>query len=86
MTLISKNVYIDQLVDIANEHNNTYHRTIKMKPVTVKPNTCIDFCVENNVKDPKFKGVNHARISKYKSIFAKCYTPNWSVEVFVIKI
>ena len=30
---ISKNVYIDKLDDIVNEYNNTYHRTIKMKPV-----------------------------------------------------
>ena len=36
MTSISKNVYIDKLDDIVNEYNNTYHRTIKMKPVDVK--------------------------------------------------
>ena len=39
MTSISKNVYIDKLDDIVNEYNNTYHRTIKMKPVDVKDNT-----------------------------------------------
>ena len=33
MTSVSKNVYIDKLDDIVNEYNNTYHRTIKMKPV-----------------------------------------------------
>ena len=38
MTSISKNVYIDKLDDIANEYNNTYHRTTKMKPVDVKSN------------------------------------------------
>ena len=43
MTSISKNVYIDKLDDIVNEYNNTYHRTIKMKPVDVKDNTYIDF-------------------------------------------
>ena len=42
MTSISKNVYIDKLDDIVNEYNNTYHRTIKMKPVNVKDNTYID--------------------------------------------
>ena len=36
MTLISKNVYIDKLDNIVNKYNNTYHRTIKMKPVDVK--------------------------------------------------
>ena len=39
MTSISKNVYIDILDDIVNKYNNTYHRTIKMKPVDVKDNT-----------------------------------------------
>ena len=85
MTLISKNVYIDQLDDIVNEYNNTYHRTIKIKPVDVKDNTYIGFKKEVNDKDPKFKVGDHVRISKYKNIFAKGYTPNWSEEVFVIK-
>ena len=85
MTSISKNVYIDKLDDIVNEYNNTYHRTIKMKPVDVKDNTYIDFKKEVNDKDPKFKVGDHVRISKYKNIFAKGYTLNWSEEVFVIK-
>ena len=42
MTSVSKNVYIDILDDIVGEYNNTYHRTIKMKPVNVKDNTYID--------------------------------------------
>ena len=85
MTSISKNVYIDKLDDIVNEYNNTYHRTIKMKPVDVKDNTYIDFKKEVNDRDPKFKVGDHVRISKYRNIFAKGYTPNWSEEVFVIK-
>ena len=85
MTAVSKNVYIDKLDDIVNEYNNTYHRTIKMKPVDVKDNTYIDFEKEVNDKDPKFKVGDHVRISKYKNIFAKGYTLNWSAEAFVIK-
>ena len=85
MTAISKNVYINKLDDIVNEYNNTYHRTIKTKPVDVKDNTYIDFGKKVNNKDPKFKTGDHVRISKYKNIFAKGYTPNWSEEVFVIK-
>ena len=85
MTLISKNVYIDKLDDIVNEYNNTYHRTIKIKPGDIKDSTYIDFKKEVNDKDPKFKFGDHVRISKYKNIFAKGYTPNWSEEVFVIK-
>ena len=84
MTLVSKNVHIDKLDNIVGEYNNTYHRTIKMKPVDVKDDTYIDFKKEINDKDPKFKVGNRVRISKYKNIFAKGYTPNWSEEVFVV--
>ena len=50
MTSISKNVYIGKLDDIVNEYNNTYHRTIKMKPIDVKDNRYIDFDKEVNAK------------------------------------
>ena len=55
-----------------------------MKLADVKDNTYIDFKKEVNDKDPKFKVGDHVRISKYKNIFAKRYTPNWSEDVFVI--
>ena len=77
MTSISKNVNIDKLDDIVNEYNNTYHRTIKMKPIDVKDNTYIDFEKEVNNKDPKFKVGDYVRISKYKNNFAKEYMPNY---------
>ena len=85
MRSISKNVYIDKMDDAVNEYNNTYHRIIKMKPVDVKGNTYIDFKKDVNNKDSKFKVGIHVRISKYKNISCKGYTPNWSEEVFVIK-
>ena len=56
-TSISRNVYFDKLDDIVNEYNNTYHRTIKMKPVDVKDNTHINFKKVVNDKDPKFKNL-----------------------------
>ena len=83
MTAISKNVYFDVLDDIVNKYNTTVHRAIKMKPIDVKDNTYLDSKKDIN-KDPKFKVGDHLRISKYKNIFAKGYTPNWSEEVFVI--
>ena len=86
MTSISKIVYIDKLDDILHKYNNKKHRTIKMKPIDVKDYTYIDIGKEVNDNDPKFKVGDHVRISKYKNIFAKGYTPNWSEEVFVIKI
>ena len=57
MNSISKNVYIDKLDDIVNEYDNTYHRTIKMKPVDVKIYIYIyiDSSNEVNDKDPNFK-------------------------------
>ena len=75
---ILKNVYIYKLDDIVNEYNNAHHRTIKMRPVDVKDNTFIDFKIEVNDKDSKYKVGDHVRISKYKNIFANVYTPNWS--------
>ena len=85
MTSLSKNVYIDKLDNIVDEYNNIYHKTIKMKPIDVKDNTYINIDKEVNDKDTKFKLGDHVRISKYKNIFAKGYTANWSEEVFVIK-
>ena len=85
MNLLLKNVYIAKLDDIVNKYNNTYHSTIKMKPVDVKSSTYINSSKENNDQDPKFKTGDIVRISKHKSIFAKGYVPNWSEEVFVIK-
>ena len=75
MTAISKNVYFDVLDNIVNKYNNTVHRTIKMKPIGV---TCDSYAQneDSNKKYPKFKVGDHARISKYKNIFAKGYTPN----------
>ena len=64
MTSISKNVYIDKLDDIVHKYNNKRHITIKMKPIDVKDNTCIDFGKEVNDNDPKYKVGDHVRISK----------------------
>ena len=85
MALISKNKYIDKLGEMVNNCNNTYHRTIKMKPVNINSSTCIDFNKENNKELEKFKVGDHVRISKYKKKSVKGYTRNWSEDVFVLK-
>ena len=85
MASLSKNVYIDKLDDIVDKYSNTYHTTIKMKPIDANDNTYINADKEINNKDLKFKVGDHVRISKYRNIFAKRYMPNWSEEVFVIK-
>ena len=84
MTDISKNFYFDVLDDIVDKYNNTVHKTIKMKPIDVTNDSYAEYNENSNKKDPKFKVGDNVRISKYKNIFAKGYTPNWSEEVFVI--
>ena len=81
---LSKNIYIDKLDDIIDKYNNHYSK-IKMKPVNVKSSKYIDSSKENIDKDPEYKIGDIVRISKYKNIFARGYTPNWTEEVFVIK-
>ena len=85
MTAVSKNVYIDKLDHIVNKHNNSYHKTSKMKPVDIKSKTYIDFNKEINSKDPKFKIGDIFQLSKFKNIFSEGYTPSWSERIFVIK-
>ena len=75
-------IYINDIVD---EHKNTYHRSIKIKPIDVKSDSFAEDNEESNEKDPKFKVNNHVRISKYKNIFSKGYAPTCSEEIFVIK-
>ena len=55
-----------------------------MKPIDVTSHSYAEYNEDCNKKDPKFKVGGHVRISKYKNIFAKVYTPSWSEEVFVI--
>ena len=82
VTAISKNVYFDVLDDIVDKYNNTVHKTIKMKPIEVMVDSYSEYNEDFNKKDPKFKVGDRVRISKYKNIFAKGYTPDWSEEVF----
>ena len=77
MTAIQQNIYSDVLDDIVDKYNNTVYKKsygwlyAKYNEIAKK-------------KDPKFKVSDIVRISKYKNIFAKGYTLNWSEEVFII--
>ena len=95
MTATGKNVYYDVLDDLVNKYNNTKHSTIKIKPTDVKDTTKSSslernnnkrvYIDENNEKDNRFKVGDRVRISKFKNIFAKGYTPpNWSTEIFIV--
>ena len=76
MTAVSKNVYFDVLDNIVDEYTNTYHNTVKMKPIDVKSSSCAEYNVDSNNKGPKFKIGDHVKISKYKIYFTKGYPPN----------
>ena len=84
MTATGKNVYYDVLDDIVNEYNNTKHNNIKMKPKDVKNDNNRVYIDEYNKKDSRFNVGDRVRISKFKNIFAKGYTPNWSREIFTV--
>ena len=83
MTATGKNVYYDVLDDVVNEYNNTKHNTIKMKPKDIRDNKRV-YIDEHNEKDSRFTVGDRVRISKFKNIFAKGYTPNWSKEIFIV--
>jgi hypothetical protein len=92
-SLLGKYRWIDHLQSITNEYNNTKHRTIQMKPseVTHKNEKLVLKTIYNSRKNVKRNVFFHVgdivRISKYKGIFAKSYTPNWSTELFnVVKV
>ena len=54
-----------------------------MKPIYFGDNKRV-YVNEHNEKDSRFKAGDRARISKFKNIFAKAYTPNWSTEIFIL--
>lgn len=85
--------WLHHLKPIIQQYNSTVHSTIKMRPIDVnegnqqrlletvyKPNQTIIMKKITN----KFKVNDYVRISKYKSLFEKGYTPNWSTEIFRI--
>ena len=85
MIAIQQNVYFDVLDDIVDKYNNTVHRTMKIKPIKFTDNYYAEHNEDlSNKKNPRLKVGDNGRISKYKNIFAKGYTPNWSEEVFII--
>ena len=93
MTATGKNVYYDVLDDVVNEYNNTKHNTIKMKPKDVKDDTTKSsgiarnkgvYIDEHNEKSARYNVGDRVRISKFKNISAKGYTPNCSREMFIV--
>ena len=71
---------MNKLVD---KYNNTYHRSIRKKPIDADYSTITEK-IGMNPKAPKFTVGDRVRITKYKNISSKGYTENWSKEIFVI--
>ena len=84
MTAISKSVYLNVLDDIVNKYKNADHKTIKIKPIDVTSDSYAKYDKDSYVTKLKLKFGDNVRISKYRNIFAKGYTENWSEEVFVV--
>ena len=78
MAAFSKNIYFDVLDNIVNKYSNTVHNTIQIKPIDVTSAFYTEYNEDSNETKPKFNVGNHVRISKYKKIFAKGYTQDWS--------
>ena len=81
MTATGKNYNV--LDNVVSKYNNTKHIIIKMKPIDVKDNKRV--CIyEHNEKDSRFKVRDRVKIYKFKNVFAKGHTPNWSKEIFIV--
>lgn len=93
LNLQGSHKWLNHLQPIIRQYNASVHRTIKMRPIDVNEKnekSLLDTVYKTNQtimvggnKD-KFKVNDYVRISKYKSLFEKGYTPNWSTELFRI--
>jgi len=86
-TLNGNHKWIDELPHLVSDYNARKHRTIGMRPADVIPAERLLDTVYSAIKiagPSKFKVGYSVRVSKYKTIFEKGYTPNWTTEVFTI--
>jgi len=91
-TLNGNYIWIDSLQRLVLDYNMRKHRTIGMRPIDVTPSNADKLLatVYNRLKiaaPARFKIGDSVRISKFKTLFEKGYTPNWTTEVFkIIKV
>ena len=81
--------WIEALPNLLSSYNNRKHRTIRMRPIDVTPANAerLLSTVYSRIKiaaPGRFHANDPVRVSKFKTIFEKGYTPNWSTEVFRI--
>ena len=72
--------YLGKLVD---QCKNTYHHSINKKPINTDYFALTEK-IETNLKAPRFKVSVRVRVTKYKNIFSKGYTENWSRGIFIL--
>ena len=72
--------YLNKLVD---QYKNTYHHSINKEPINSDYSASTEK-IEANYKARKFKVNDRVRITKFKNIFSKGYTENWSRDIFII--
>ena len=82
--------WIDVLPRLMDSYNNTYHRSIKMKPIDVNHKNSEEVWLnlygnlQRDRKVTKLKVNDPVRISRFKHVFSKGYDKNWSSEIFVV--
>ena len=83
MTANDNKSYLPYLNRLVGQYNNTYHHFINKKPINAD---CSAFTkkIETNPKALKFKVNDRVRITKWKNIFNKGYTKNWSREILIL--
>ncbi|XP_068993912.1 uncharacterized protein [Neodiprion pinetum] len=83
--------WLDISSDLVLAYNNVKHRTLRMKPsdVTVANERLLSRQAYGRLRalptiSAKLKSGDKVRISKFKNVFEKGYTPNWTTEIFTI--
>lgn len=83
--------WINMLGDLIKRYNNTFHRSIGMKPSQVNSSNedvvrqRLNTIKRSHVRRPRFSVGDKVRISKQKMIFDKAYLPSWTNEIFEIQ-
>ena len=83
MTANDGKYYLSYLNKLVDQYNNTYYHAIDKKPINADLSALTEK-TETKSKPPKFKVNDRVRFTKYKTIFSKGCTENWSREIFII--
>ena len=82
MTANDSKSYLSYLNKFIREYNNIYHQSINKKDIIVDYSGLTEI-TEMASTPSYFKFNDRVRITRYKSIFSKVYTENWSRKIFI---